>query len=149
MCSDTDVFTDFSISDLTSDYQVEFYRYWHKKRGARRLPARSDIDPAEIIKILPFITLLERSSEDYLYRLVGTQCAALLGEKTGKKVSDRELGSRGVKRLDWCAENLKPYFLIRDLNFMKKRYPTSSALVMPLSDNAKDVNMIILAYDFY
>ncbi len=149
MSIDTDIFTDFSIGDLTSELQVEFFKYWHSKRGMRKLSARKDIDPADIIKILPFITLLERFDSDYLFRLVGTRCASLFGEKTGQYVSDTDMDARCLMGLNWCAENFKPYFQVQNLGIINNHFPNSSALVMPLSDNEQDVNMIILAHDFY
>src|SRR3546814_9628318 len=51
------------------------YEYWKQKRGDRPMPAESDLDPAEIRKILPHVILLDVRQEplDFHYRLIGTK----------------------------------------------------------------------------
>jgi len=49
--------------------------YWDRKRGARPMPSRAEIDPAELKPILPHIMMLtaEHAPFRVLYRLVGTE----------------------------------------------------------------------------
>jgi hypothetical protein len=35
------------------------YAYWEAKRDGRLMPSRSDIDPTDIPKLLPYVTLIE------------------------------------------------------------------------------------------
>nr|WP_298683824.1 PAS domain-containing protein [uncultured Dongia sp.] len=53
----------------------ELLDYWLGKRGARRMPSRSDIDPTEIPDLLPHIMMTELTYEPFRarYRLVGTE----------------------------------------------------------------------------
>ncbi|MEQ8356625.1 MAG: PAS domain-containing protein [Kiloniellaceae bacterium] len=51
--------------------------YWNSKRAGRFAPARADIDPAEITRILPRVMLADVHADaagktDFLYRLSGT-----------------------------------------------------------------------------
>src|SRR3546814_6501618 len=62
------------------------YEYWKQKRGDRPMPAESDLDPAEIRKILPHVILLDVRQEplDFHYRLIGTKMDEhMLGRYTG------------------------------------------------------------------
>ena len=55
-------------------------RYWEKKRGKRRMPARRDIDPIEMDRrVLPQLMLCEVSAHGNLvrFRLVGTSLAKI------------------------------------------------------------------------
>ncbi|HEY4345228.1 MAG TPA: PAS domain-containing protein [Parvibaculum sp.] len=65
--------------------------YWEKKRGNRALPDRSDIDPADIVPLLPHITISEvlDGGADFRIRIFGTALVELIGEeRTGKRLSE-------------------------------------------------------------
>lgn len=49
--------------------------YWNSIRGSRRIPMRSDFDPAGIRRLLPSVILLDvlRPEFDFRYRLIGTR----------------------------------------------------------------------------
>jgi hypothetical protein len=60
--------------------------YWDSKRAGRRMPSRRDIEPTEILDLLPYVVLVdvEREPLDFRYRLVGTAVAARFGhDRTG------------------------------------------------------------------
>jgi hypothetical protein len=60
--------------------------YWHAKRGARRMPARADIDPADLVKMLPNLMLVDvvGDAPRFRFRLVGTRVVRASGEdRTG------------------------------------------------------------------
>lgn len=70
--------------------------YWNEKRGGRIAPARADIDPEEIVTVLPRIMLadVERDTDgavDFRYRLSGTGiCNIHQEELTGRRPSSIE-----------------------------------------------------------
>jgi hypothetical protein len=66
-----------SPTDINSPGIHELFRYWERKRGARCLPAKAEIDPAEIKSLLPNITVTEihRAPLRVHFRLVGTEVA--------------------------------------------------------------------------
>lgn len=65
--------------------------YWEAKRGARPMPDRAGIVPAEIVRLLPNIIISEvlGDGEDFRTRIFGTALVALVGEeRTGKLLSE-------------------------------------------------------------
>jgi hypothetical protein len=128
--------------------------YWQGKRGARRMPARRDIDPIEIPDLLPNIVLVdvERDPLDFRYRLIGTAITAHLArDYTGTCFSSlphQQPGSRvwetGVRVL---AEK-EPIF--SDIPYVgPDRWVRGYGdLYMPLSENDDDVNMIFGVVQF-
>jgi len=70
----------------------EFLAYWHGKCPGAGFPTRADIAPAEMLKLLPYIFMLDVLEEagelDFRFRLVGTAIMRVEGEHTGKLLSD-------------------------------------------------------------
>lgn len=60
---------------VTSQRIAAMTDYWHRLKGDRCLPLRSDLNPAEIKPLLPSIMLVDLESEPFRvrYRLVGTE----------------------------------------------------------------------------
>lgn len=149
MSNEANFRTNFTVCDLTSSNQTEFYNYWNKLRGNRPCPARADIEPTSIVKILPYITLIEKISTDYRVRLMGTYSASIFGEKTGRFLSETGYNACALNQLRCCSENGRPQFQIRSLKHHSNRYRKSSVLAMPLSLHGQDIDMIALVHDFY
>jgi hypothetical protein len=61
--------------------------YWRFKRGARKMPARADIDPAEIPDLLPLISLFEIENGRFRIRLAGHKIVEAYGLEPRGKVS--------------------------------------------------------------
>ncbi len=142
-------FTDFLISDITSKHQINFFNYWHKLREDRSMPSRADLNPADIVKILPFIMLFEKKDSDFKVRLTGTRCASVYGELTGKTLKEMQCGHEINGKLKWCINHKQPFYQIEPLDSIQKKHLVSSALAMPLSNDGQDVNMIIVIHDFF
>src|SRR6266446_8124780 len=72
---------------------LEFHRYWLARRGERRFPARSDIEPTDIPHLLSGILLLDVYYEplDLEYRLIGGDIVARSGLLKGKRVREAAL----------------------------------------------------------
>src|SRR3546814_20724645 len=66
----TDVIAEPELRDL--------YLYWSDKRKSRNYPARSEIAPEEIKRLLPFVLLLDvlDAGRHFRFRLVGTDPAS-------------------------------------------------------------------------
>jgi hypothetical protein len=73
------------IGEVAEPQLRELYLYWDGKRGGRPYPARGDVDPAEIKKLLPFVMLVDVLAEGrhFRFRLIGTD-VALGVNPTGK-----------------------------------------------------------------
>lgn len=70
-----------------------FDAYWRRHAVNGLVPQRSQINPAEIPGILPWLLVLEVSrfgaSAEYRYRLAGTGCTEIFGvDYTGKSLGD-------------------------------------------------------------
>ncbi|PKQ09237.1 MAG: PAS domain-containing protein [Alphaproteobacteria bacterium HGW-Alphaproteobacteria-12] len=77
------------------------FDYWNAIRAGRPAPRRSEIEPGNIRRILPYVFILERKDRgDYRFRLAGTGLCSVYG-----------MEFRGHNMLsmwqDDCVENLK------------------------------------------
>ena len=149
MFKKTEKTANFSLRDLTSRYQLDFYNYWHKLRGNRSFPSRADIKPSDIVKILPFITLLEKRHNDFQVRLIGTCSTTIFGEITGQFLSKIGYEACTLNQLRRCANMGQASFNVNPVRLFSNRHYNSSALAMPLSDNDREINMVIVVHDFY
>ena len=76
-------------AQLVTQGQLELYDYWLSRAGSRRMPARSDLDPLSVPKLLPSIGLIDvgRGLADAWFRLAGTRLHDIYGEEiTGKRI---------------------------------------------------------------
>ena len=148
MSNTLDFSPEFTEEDFTSRHQKVFFKYYNKIKGGRKMPARSDINPADIVKVLPHLILIEIVDNDFIVRLMGTKCANVLGESTGKSLKSNAGSTDAIRRFKWCAKNKRPYFHKKPLD-KNNKHGSSSAVVMPLSENDEDVNMFVLIHHFY
>ena len=64
---------------------LDLYSYWLSKRSGRLMPARKDMDPVELGKLLPFLCIVEKPADKVQFRLMGSAMARDLGcDLTGK-----------------------------------------------------------------
>lgn len=127
----------------------EAYAYWRKKRDPRRMPARRQIDPAEMPRLLPNLLISEvvDAERRFRYRLVGTAIARVLGrDVTGCCVEEVMSGAyrdyitelhRAV-----CRERT-PVFARSALESAGGRHRVARRLLLPLSEDDSAVNQIL------
>lgn len=131
-----------------------FYDYWNAKRGDRLMPARADIDPAEITDLLPGIIMIDVGHDPLTltYRLVGTNEVMARGSNpTGLPVAPNIYAESP-------AEALRSYELAvetRDVVYHeepgKTRSPKLSEvgmLVTPLSSDGVTVDKLLAYVDY-
>lgn len=78
-------------AQLVMQGQRELFDYWHRSAGDRRMPARSDLDPLKVPKLLPSIGLIDvRDGLDQAsFRLAGTRLHDIYGQEiTGKRAGE-------------------------------------------------------------
>jgi hypothetical protein len=76
-------------AQLVTQGQRELYDFWLEAAGSRPMPARSDIDPFKVPKLLPSLGLIDVADglDDARFRLAGTRLHDVYGEEiTGKRV---------------------------------------------------------------
>lgn len=129
---------------------LAFYRYWLSKvRPPRTMPSRADLDPAEMVRWLPCLQLIDvfENPRRLVYRLVGESEVRVRGyNPTGREVSvaaigqgtSDPLGNYGIvinQRLpvyDWSKIQHPQGFLI-----------SQECILLPLSDDGEHVNMVV------
>ena len=130
------------------------YDYWKQKRAGRAMPARSDIDPAEITKILPHVFLLDVRQEplDFRYRLIGTKMEEHMLERyTGlwmSQIPHQRAPSRIWANCRKVALEGRP--LSGDTPYIGKgkEFLSTEDLIMPLSDGGATVQMLFVTVGF-
>ena len=78
-------------AQLVAQGQRELFDYWLRSAGSRRMPARSDLDPLSVPKLLPYIGLIDVAAGvgHASFRLAGTRLHDIYGEEiTGKRVDE-------------------------------------------------------------
>lgn len=127
------------------------YDYWNRKRGARRMPCRADIDPAEIsAHLLPFLSLIEVVADDrrYVYRLMGTAEVQVRGfDPTGKSVYEGFLApdvADAISRYNKVVATRAPHLDPVPFKVDGAHYLTNETIFLPLSDDGSSVNKILV-----
>ena len=76
-------------AQLVTQGQRDLYDYWRETAGLRLMPARSDINPFKVPKLLPCIGLIDLTDGlgEARFRLAGTRLRDIYGEEiTGKRL---------------------------------------------------------------
>lgn len=114
------------VRTIRSPLVRELDAYWTAKRAGRAMPRKSDIDPAEIKALLPYVLLGEFSVEPLRlrYRLVGTEVVAVYGvDFTGRWLDELDFG-RQVEP-DWPAQYRRVFQSHRPLFGAARLFATS------------------------
>ena len=138
---------------LISPVNRTVFAYWQRVRGARSMPARADIDPADLVAVLPHLILLDVQREplDFRYRLIGSLVADYSAEHTGKWMSSiphQAPPSRIWSACQTVVETGEP--MSTDVpNVGKLRdFKRIEDIMMPLSEDGRTINMLFVAVDF-
>jgi hypothetical protein len=128
---------------------LKMLAYWDGKRQGRTMPRRSDIDPAELVGMLPNIILVDvvDDARRFVYRLVGTGEVQVRGhDPTGKSVREGyfaatpELAEANYEKV----RNSRAPFYEEDKFQVVDRYVSEANLFLPLSDDNETVNKILV-----
>ena len=127
------------------------YRYWRRMAGDRAYPAREDLDPAHIPKLLPNVFLadvlrFDDRPNDYLYRLIGTAIVDIEGEWTGTSLGemlpDREELSLLWQQYDTAADGIAS-FRREKVKWEEEKRLVYEVLLLPLSSDGETVDMLL------
>jgi hypothetical protein len=78
-------------AQLANTGQRQLFDYWRRSAGRRRMPARSDLDPVEVPKLLPHLGLIDvrKGMDQACFSLTGTRWHDIYGQEiTGKRIAD-------------------------------------------------------------
>lgn len=132
----------------------ELYGYWDGKREGRPMPGRADLDPVEVPKLLPYLILfeVEADSKRLWVRLAGTEVVRLYGrDYTGSYLDELDFGDqRRAVLADYraCVKNGRPAVAHRKFWNLSGLHYRFERLILPLSDDGREVNMILAGLDF-
>lgn len=121
-----------TLAEIPSRVIHLLYEYWLAKGGAEgRVPRRGDLDPAEMIEILPNLAIVEAVDRRWRYRLIGTRITDIVGrDSTGKYFDELEFDHRepfwhrryakvfageplhGRDVMHWVGRDFIPYYWI-------------------------------------
>lgn len=141
-----------AISEQIEDARLRaVFSYWQDKAGGRPMPARTDIDPAELKPYLPNLALIDVEGDPprYRYRLVGTELTSILGrELRGRHVDEMPLLHRrfALAAYDKLLHERMPTYARIDtfIPFLfSVRY---ERLLLPLAPDGERVNMVLAAF---
>lgn len=152
MAGTADIFANWSPDHLASCHPslVKIYQYWNAKRGARSMPARSDIDPVDLKPLLPLLILIDVVPDPrrYVYRLVGTHEVEMRrGDPTGKPVEEAYYGENPEDTtyyLDRVARTRQPALYRGTYQPLSTRTQREDVIFLPLSKDGEAVNMIMV-----
>jgi hypothetical protein len=128
----------------------QMYSYWRSKFEGDLLPRRSAIDPAEIKRFLPQLTIVEVVSDErrYVYRLVGTMEVEIRGrDPTGKSVLDGFFGPSLDDVLhcyDTVVATRRPFYDDEAYITPDGRFSDDETLFLPLSEDGATVSRILV-----
>ena len=131
--------------------------YWDEKRGLRAMPARADINPADMKEHLGWVMLLDALPDflDFRYRVIGTRVTRyFVSESTGKTVTEvfapyGEAAVSGVQAVYRKAARDK--IVVRSYGgagWLGQSFLDFDALAMPLSDDGETANMVMSIFTF-
>ena len=131
--------------------QQEFYDYWRSKCRAGSFPSRQDILPEDIHQHLPMTTIMERvetpDGNRFRHRLAGTGYWNLYEQEIqGRHVDELPIGCRVAywhRVLNQVIDTRKPYVGVTRPNTPNGSHMAQFWVRLPLSDNGKDINMIL------
>lgn len=141
-----------SASATAARAHQEMFAYWASLRRGASLPARVDLHPSSMKRLLPTVSLIDVVHEprDYRLRLAGTGLYGVYGrEITGRLIGDvynTAAGEYWRKELDKVVEERRPGVGVHSLAWRGTPHMSILWLRLPLASNGRDVDMI-LGYD--
>lgn len=129
---------------------AQVFRYWDRVRGARLMPAPSDIDFLDLQPWLAGIVMVEVSegdSRDLIYRVVGERAIRLRGyDPTGMTVARAAFG-RPVQHVlanyGVVIDLRIPLYGWNDATAANGKQIISGALLLPLTSDGRRVDWVL------
>lgn len=132
----------------------QFLEYWQSLRSVDGSPPkRTQIDPKEIVNLLPGILIFERTVSPgggvrYLYRLVGTghYDANDLSDLTGKyldEVYDEAISSHTYQTYDHILASGEPHYWQGPSPLPSEKFSSFERILAPLCDEDGEPNMLV------
>lgn len=141
--------------DITSPILQRLHRDWVSRLHGREMPARADFDIVDFGYILGNINLfdVERNPLRFRFRVHGTNAVTRLGiDLTGKTVDDYDdPGYRALLNQNYAdvVKTCRPLRVLRDPYMVRDKVLRWEALILPLSEDGRMVNMLMVGIDLF
>ena len=124
------------------------YAYWVRQCGSRPMPRRADIDPSDIVSVLPVVFIADISRPlRFRFRLVGTSiCSRWKDDLTGKWLDELSFDGEREAVLEQYASVARtgiPRIDKEEFVNEESRYLHYKRLLLPLSEDGQVPNMLI------
>jgi hypothetical protein len=152
--SDIDDLVAATRSGLASRRNLRALDYWNQQRGERPMPARADLDPADIVSILPHVILLDVQDDplDFRYRLIGTAIVNKLHRNlTGQWMRDIPYQAPPSSIHEACqrvVEQRRPISSTISYIGPNQNFFSAEDVIMPLSIDGEKVNMLFVTVEY-
>jgi hypothetical protein len=129
--------------------------YWRGKAAGRRMPARKDVDPFDLKPFLSRTGLVDvvADARRFVYRVVGTGDVVIRGyDPTGKSVAEGFFGPNVDDALacyEYTRQYGEPYCWRGPYKAPDGAMENEDVIFLPLSDDGRNVNMILFFYHGY
>lgn len=133
---------------------ADLHAYWTAKRGARFAPARADIDPVEIPRLLPHLMLIDviEGGARFRYRLAGTEIENRFGcPMVGRRIDELMRGRYAEYVLSLYRELLtrrRPIYSESGYGRQEDSLLYTRRLMLPLSSDGASVDMVLAGQIF-
>jgi hypothetical protein len=144
-------------SHLKNPTLAVLLKWWNEKRGARAMPSRADVKPAELKPCLSSILMLDvlEGGRDFRHRIVGEDIADYFAwNPTGTTVKEAfatqpEPLRKTVLQIYRCAVAQQvPVYAFGETGWAAKSVERCEALHLPLSDDGVSVNFLLSGFVF-
>ena len=128
-------------STIASARLRQLHDYWNQRRAGRRMPARADIDPLDIPRLLPNLLLIdvETGSGRLKVRVAGTHVVEMYGsDYTGRYLDEIDFGDRraAVRALSLARVRSWPPMVTRPASGVSSRPAICKSVDFPAPDGA-------------
>lgn len=136
------------VEDLRESEFLQALVYWHIKRAAKPMPARADLSPADLVKVLPKVVLIDAlpNHPHFRYRVCGTNIVDWVKfDATGQTldtVKPEKYRQMLFATYMECVGARAPiaHRILWNSDDVPHRY---KRLILPLSNDGKNVNMLL------
>lgn len=151
------VFSEINPAKLSNPVLSSLEEYWQRKRGQRAMPARADINPAEMKANLGWVVLVDALPDlsDFRFRTIGTRVSDYFPpHSTGKLVSEAfaSYGETVVRLMLASYRKVAREKIVLHAwgaaDWARKEFLDFEALYLPLSDDGVTVNMVLSGLTF-
>ncbi len=118
------------------------------------MPARVDLDPADLGHLLPNILIHEVQAEplDFRYRLVGSEIVSHINQNPAgtwmSQIPHQKKPSKLWSFLEDAVANKRPVIANPPYLGKYKEFKFIEDIILPLSADGKNVNMLFIGVDF-